>query len=136
MFQNQFLPNCYESVEEWDKTLMYIRFCLDSVLLPGIGIHGMLANIIVIVTLIRITRKKSSHGNHKNFDRLIILLSLIDFWLIFFYVVDALIQIDIMTEPQFYQVNRHIHCRLYKCKAEKSLIGINKSISVFKQVFC
>ena len=98
------MPNCYESVDEWDKTLMNIRFALDSVLLPVCGILGMLSNIIVIVTLIRITRKKSSHENHKNFDRLIIFLSLIDFWLIFFYVVDALIQIDIMTEPQFYQV--------------------------------
>ena len=85
---------------------MNIRLVLDSVLLPVCGILGMVANIIVMVTLVRITRKKESHGNQKNFDRLVIFLSLIDLWLILFYVVDALIQIDLMTEPQFYQVRR------------------------------
>ena len=97
---------------------MKIRFALDSVLLPACGILGMLANIIVIVTLVRVTRKKGSHGNHKNFDRLVIFLTLIDFWLIFFYVVDALIQIDIYTEPRFYQVWSHSQCRWYETKAK------------------
>ena len=105
-FQKPSILNCYESVEEWDETIMDIRFALDSVLLPICGFLGMFANIIVMVTLVRITRKKDLHGNHKNFDRLVIFLSLIDFWLIFFYVVDALIQVDLMTEPQFYQVRR------------------------------
>ena len=105
-FQKSSLQNCYESIDDWEKTLMNIRKALDSILLPICGILGMLANIIVMVTLVRITRKKNLHGNHKNFDRLVIFLSLIDFWLIFFYVVDALIQVDLMTEPQFYQVRR------------------------------
>ena len=102
---------------------MNIRLALDSVLLPMCGLLGMLANIIVMVTLVRITRKKESHGNQKNFDRLVIFLSLIDFWLIFFYVVDALIQIDLMTEPQFYQV-RLPDCQKREPYFQTSLITI------------
>ena len=84
--------------------LFNIRFALESVTLNIFGFLGLLANVIVIFALVRITINKRLHGNHKNFDRLVICLSAIDILLIVFYVVDALVQIDLLSEPKWYQV--------------------------------
>ena len=74
--------------------------------MPIFGILGLLANIIVVFALVRITGNKSLKGNHKNFDRMVISLSIIDSLLLVVYVVDALIQVDLMHEPQWYQVTK------------------------------
>ena len=96
--------SCYESFDKWDETLANARFAIESVSLPTFGILGLLANAIVIFALFRIAARKDLQGNQKNFDRMVISLSFIDSLLILIYIVDALIQIDIYHEPQWYQV--------------------------------
>ena len=98
--------NCYETFHEWDETLENARFAIESVTLPIFGILGFLANIIVVFALFRITGKTNLKGNHKNFDRMVISLCFIDSLLLVVYVVDALIQVDLMHEPQWYQVTK------------------------------
>ena len=105
-FQKTTLSRCFESSDEWEQILDNVRFAIESVTLPTVGFLGMLANLIVVFVLVRITIKKCQHGKHKSFDRMVICLSSIDFLLIIFYVVDALVQIDILHEPQWYQVRR------------------------------
>ena len=96
--------SCYESFDKWDETLENARFAIESVSLPTFGILGLLANAIVIFVLFRIAARKDLQGNQKNFDKLLICLSFLDSFLIVIYIVDALIQIDILHEPQWYQV--------------------------------
>ena len=110
--------SCYESFDKWEEIVENARFAIESVSLPTLGILGLLANAIVIFVLFRVVARKDLQGNQKNFDKLLICLSFIDSFLIVIYIVDALIQIDILHEPQWYQVineavGGYIHRKLF-----------------------
>ena len=117
--------SCYESFDKWEEIVENSRFAIESVSLPTLGILGFLSNAIVIFVLFRIVARKDLQGNQKNFDKLVICLSFIDSFLIVIYIVDALIQIDILHEPQWYQViietvSGYIH-RSHMCSSNISI---------------
>ena len=127
--------SCYESFDKWEEIVENARFAIESVSLPTLGTLGLLANAIVIFVLFRIVARKDVQGNQKNFDKLVICLSFIDSFLIVIYIVDALIQIDILHEPQWYQVisetvsgyNHRILFLLWLC-VNQILVGDLKKI--------
>ena len=96
--------SCYENIDEWDSKIMSVRFGVESVTLPVLGLLGILGNFMVIAILIQLTRRKNGNHNNRKFDRILISLSIADSLLLVMYVVDALVQVDLYTEPQWYQV--------------------------------
>jgi len=90
-------------------TLESIRFAIESVTLPSCGILGLLGNILVIAVLIRLTTRVNENKNRKNFDRMLISLCILDLLLLIIYITDAVIQVDLMHEPQWYQVRIYFY---------------------------
>ena len=69
------------------------------------GILGLLGNVLNIIVLIKLTSNQKENKNRKNFDRILISLSITDSLLLFMYITDALIQAqESHDEPQWYQV--------------------------------
>lgn len=90
-------------------TLESIRFAIESVTLPSCGLLGLLGNVLVIAVLIRLTTRRNENRNRKNFDRMLISLSIFDSLLLITYITDAIIQADLMYEPHWYQVRFYIY---------------------------
>ena len=101
---NSAIATCYENIDKWDSKIMSVRFGVESVTLPVLGFLGILGNFMVIAILIQLTRRKNGNHNNRKFDRILISLSIADSFLLVMYVVDALVQVDLYTEPQWYQV--------------------------------
>ena len=93
---------------------MSVRFGIDSVLLPVIGFPGILGNLMLIAVLIKLTNSKKENQKNKKFDRMLISLSIADFLLLTMYVFDALVQVNLYNEPQWYQV-RNINVYYETC---------------------
>ena len=58
----------------------------------------------MIAILIQLIKDPTENRNHKPFDRILIALAVFDSLLLIIYVVDAIIQIDILSEPWWYEV--------------------------------
>ena len=101
---NELLSDCYELRKEWDKTLQNIRFAVESVTLQIFSYLGILGNTLVVAILIRLIKDPTENKNHKPFDRILIALAVFDTLLLVMYLVDAIVQVDILTEPQWYKV--------------------------------
>ena len=111
-------------MHEWYPKVMSVRFGIESVTLPVIGFLGIFGNLIVIAVLIRLTTSKKENQNEKKFDRMLISLSMADLLLLIMYVVDALVQVDLYNEPQWYQV-RNINL-YYEICSRGALIYLKK----------
>ena len=90
---------CYEPQSEWYNTLDYVRFAIETVTLPTVGFLGILGNVLVILVLIKLTTNRKKEKNRKNFDRLLISLSIADSLLLIVYISDAIIQGKWPNEP-------------------------------------
>ena len=76
-----------------------MRFVIESVTLPTVGVLGVLGNVLVIIILIKLTTNRKEQKNRKNFDRLLISLSIADSLLLIMYITDAIIQAKLPNEP-------------------------------------
>lgn len=99
------MSDCYELRTEWEETLKNVRFGLESITLQMFSYFGIFGNILVIAILIQLIKDPTENRNHKPFDRILIALAVFDSLLLIIYVVDAIIQIDILSEPWWYEVS-------------------------------
>ena len=101
---NRLVSDCYELRTEWAETIEHVRFGLESITLQMFSYFGIFGNILVIAILIQLIKDPTENRNHKPFDRILIALAVFDSLLLIIYVVDAIIQIDILSEPWWYEV--------------------------------
>ena len=95
---------CYENATIWLEALDNIRFAIETIALPSVGSLGVMGNILVIITLIKLTNSKKENKNQINFDRLLIFLSIADSLFLIMHIIDAVIQAQDLPEPGWYQV--------------------------------
>ena len=100
---------CYENATIWLEALDNIRFAIETVALPSVGILGIMGNTLIIITLIKLTKSKKENKNQTNFDRLLIFLSVADSLVLVMHIIDAIIQAQYGPEPIWYQVI-NLHC--------------------------
>ena len=98
------MSDCYELRAEWEETIEHMRFGLESITLQIFSYFGIFGNILVIAILVQLIKDPTENRNHKPFDRILIALAVFDSLLLIIYVVDAIIQIDILSEPWWYEV--------------------------------
>ena len=105
---------CYENATIWLEALDNIRFAIETIALPSVGSLGVMGNILVIITLIKLTNSKKENKNQINFDRLLIFLSIADSLFLIMHIIDAVIQAQDLPEPGWYQViimNKYFHLK-------------------------
>ena len=114
--------NCFELIindddgagnhsKSWIQIVDVSRFWIEGVTIPIVAITGLICNTIVFVVLFSLIRI-SDHGSQRNFDIILLALTIIDILLLIMYMTDSILQNvyienfseETFTEPRWYQV--------------------------------
>lgn len=114
--------NCFELItndnddgknhsKSWIQVIDVSRFWIEGVTMPIVAITGLICNTIVFVVLFSLIRI-SDRGSQRNFDIILLALTIIDILLLIMYMTDSILQNvyienfseETFTEPRWYQV--------------------------------
>ena len=113
--------NCFELIindddgrnhsKSWIQIVDVSRFWIEGVTIPIVAITGLICNTIVFVVLFSLIRI-SDRGSQRNFDIILLALTIIDILLLIMYMTDSILQNvyienfseETFTEPRWYQV--------------------------------
>ena len=117
--------NCFERIsndgddknnsKSWIQIIDDSRFWIEGVTIPIVASTGLICNTIVFVVLFSLIRI-SDRGSQRNFDIILLALTIIDILLLIMYMTDSIVQNvyisnfseETFTEPRWYQVRYSI----------------------------
>ena len=99
----------------WIQVIDVSRFWIEGVTIPIVASTGLICNTIVFVVLFSLIRI-SDRGSQRNFDIILLALTIIDILLLIMYMTDSIVQNvyisnfseETFTEPRWYQVRYSI----------------------------
>ena len=99
----------------WIQVIDVSRFWIEGVTIPIVASTGLICNTIVFVVLFSLIRI-SDRGSQRNFDIILLAVTIIDILLLIMYMTDSIVQNvyisnfseETFTEPRWYQVRYSI----------------------------